>query len=221
MDPAPLIIIADDHPLFRSALSQAILSSLDSVQLLEACDIATLQTCVQQHPFASLILLDLHMPGAHGFSGLIHLSAHHPEIPVIVVSAHASNDIIRRALDHGASGYLPKSSSIEDIKAAINAVLAGQLSLPACYDNSSTCSNQDELNIAEVLSTLTPQQFRVATMLAQGLLNKQIAYELNITEATVKAHATEIFRKLGVQSRTQAVLAISQLDVMVPGNDQL
>jgi DNA-binding NarL/FixJ family response regulator len=221
MDSAPLIIIADDHPLFRGALSQAINSSLDSVQLVEACDIATLQTCVQQHLFASLILLDLHMPGAHGFSGLIHLSAHHPEIPVIVVSAHSGNDIIHRALDHGASGYLPKSSSMEEIKQAINAVLEGRLSLPDCYDSSSAASNQEELNIAGVLSTLTPQQFRVATMLAQGLLNKQIAYELTITEATVKAHATEIFRKLGVHSRTQAVLAISQLDVMVPGNDQL
>ncbi len=216
MTSTPIIIIADDHPLFRSALSQAVNASLNSSHIETAHDIASLQQAAEQHPLANLILLDLHMPGAHGFSGLIHLSAHHPEIPVIVVSAHSSNDIIRRAMDHGASGYLPKSSSMQDIKEAINQVLAGHLWLPSDYDPNIAGSSEDELNIANILSTLTPQQFRVATMLAQGLLNKQIAYELTVTEATVKAHVTEIFRKLGVHSRTQAVLAIGKLDVQPP-----
>lgn len=218
---APTIIIADDHPLFRSALAQSIQSSLTTVHIVEAADINSLQTCVEQHPFARLILLDLHMPGAHGFSGLIHLSAHHPEIPVMVVSAHATNDIIRRAMDHGACGFLPKSSSMPDIIQAINAVLAGNLWLPAGYQQQTPGSSPEEFKVADILATLTPQQFRVATLLAQGLLNKQIAYELNVTEATVKAHVTEIFRKLGVHTRTQVVLAIGQLDVNQPGNDQL
>jgi DNA-binding NarL/FixJ family response regulator len=221
MESAPTIIIADDHPLFREALSQAINASIDNVLIKEAQDIASLQLAVEQHPNTSLILMDLHMPGAHGFSGLIHLSAHFPEIPVIVVSAHESNEIIHRAIDHGASGYLPKSSSLHQITSAVKEVLAGAVWLPDTFDKDAAGSSNQEMNIAKVMSTLTPQQFRVATMLAQGLLNKQIAYELNITEATIKAHITEIFRKLGVQSRTQAVLAIGQLDVLAPGNDEM
>jgi DNA-binding NarL/FixJ family response regulator len=221
MEPTPTIIVADDHPLFREALSQAISTNLPGMGIEHAHDIASLQYCVEHCPSAILILMDLHMPGAHGFSGLIHLSAHHPEIPVVVVSAHESNNIIRRAMDHGASGFLPKSSSMEKISTAINQVLAGDLCFPAGFDSSSAGSSEEEMGIANILSTLTPQQYRVATMLAQGLLNKQIAYELNVTEATIKAHATEIFRKLGVHSRTQAVLAISQLDVQPPGGEEL
>ena len=210
------IIIADDHPLFRNALKNAISSQQANINFVEAHDIATLQVIVEKNHQASLILLDLHMPGAHGFSGLIHLSAHHPEIPVIVVSANENPDIIRRAIDHGAAGFLPKSSPLESITEAIDSVLKGELWLPEDFDESILGSSEEELKIANVLSTLTPQQFRVATMLAQGLLNKQIAYELSITEATIKAHVTEIYRKLGVSSRTQAVLAISQLDVQLP-----
>jgi len=221
MESAPTIIVADDHPLFREALSQAINTSMQGVTIEHAHDIVSLQHCVEHCPHASLILLDLHMPGAHGFSGLIHLSAHHPEIPVVVVSAHESDNIIRRSMDHGASGFLPKSSSMEKITEAINQVLAGDLCFPAGFDSNSVGSSAEELDIANILSTLTPQQYRVATMIAQGLLNKQVAYELNVTEATIKAHATEIFRKLGVHSRTQAVLAISQLDVQPPGSKDL
>jgi DNA-binding NarL/FixJ family response regulator len=217
----PTIIIADDHPLFRNALSQAVNASLNPVNIETAFDISSLQSCVEEQPFTQLILLDLHMPGAYGFSGLIHLSANHPDIPVIVVSAHASSDIIRRAMDHGASGYLPKSSSMQEITDAISQVLAGNLWLPPSYDMNTQASTPEEMNIADILSTLTPQQFRVATILAQGLLNKQIAYELNVTEATIKAHVTEIFRKLGVHSRTQAALTIRKLDVQPPGDDQL
>jgi len=221
MESAPTIIVADDHPLFREALSQAISTNLPDMSIEHAHDIASLQHCVEHCPNAILILLDLHMPGAHGFSGLIHLSAHHPEIPVVVVSAHESDNIIRRAMDHGASGFLPKSSSMEKITEAINQVLAGDLCFPVGFDSSSAGSSEEEMGIANILSTLTPQQYRVATMIAQGLLNKQVAYELNVTEATIKAHATEIFRKLGVHNRTQAVLAISQLDVQPPGGEEL
>tara|TARA_R110000868_G_scaffold159_3_gene1770 strand:- start:164292 stop:164954 length:663 start_codon:yes stop_codon:yes gene_type:complete len=207
------IIIADDHPLFRSALKTAITGQLPLYNIVEAQDIDSLQASVETTPDVVLILLDIQMPGAHGFSGLIHLSAYHPTIPVIVVSAHETPEIIARAMSHGAAGFLPKSSPLESIGGAIHAVLEGQLWLPDDFDESVLSQCDEELKVASVISTLTPKQFRVATMLAQGLLNKQIAYELNITEATVKAHVTEIFRKLGVNSRTQAVLAISQLDV--------
>jgi len=221
MESAPTIIVADDHPLFREALSQAINANLPNATIEHAQDIVSLQHCVEHCPHANLILLDLHMPGAHGFSGLIHLSAHYPEIPVVVVSAHESNNMIHRAMDHGASGFLPKSSSMQNITEAISQVLAGDLCFPAGFDSNSAGSSDEEMDIANVLSTLTPQQYRVATMIAQGLLNKQVAYELNVTEATIKAHATEIFRKLGVHSRTQAVLAIGQLDVQPPGGEEL
>lgn len=206
-------LIADDHPLFRGALRQAIADVFQHCSIVEAEDIDSLQCQMETNPLPCLVLLDLHMPGAHGFSGLIFLNAHFPQVPVIMVSAHDSPEIIHRALDHGAAGFLPKSSHPDVIANAISSVLAGNLWKPEGYDSTATGSSSEEQNIAAVMASLTPQQFRVASMLAQGLLNKQIAYELNVTEATVKAHLTEIFRKLGVHSRTQAVLAISHLDV--------
>ncbi|MBR9910465.1 MAG: response regulator transcription factor [Gammaproteobacteria bacterium] len=208
----PCIIIADDHPLFRSALCGTLQRELNEPQLIEAADFNSLQTAVEAHKTANLILLDLHMPGAEGFSALVFLTAHYAHIPVMVVSAMEEPDIIRRAMDHGACGFLPKSASIEDMTAALTAALAGNLWLPAGIDDT-PAANEAELNIAESLARLTPQQFRVAAMVNQGLLNKQIAYELNVTEATIKAHMTEIFRKLGVHSRTQAVLAMAQLAI--------
>jgi len=211
-------LIADDHPLFRTALKQALGGLFDRCEIAEAEDISSLQQQLDTAIKPSLVLLDLHMPGAHGFSGLIYLSGHFPQIPVIMVSAHDSPEVIRRAFDHGAAGFLSKSSEPELIANAISSVLAGNIWKPSNYDPSIAGSSSEEQSIANVLASLTPQQFRVAGMLAQGLLNKQIAYELNVTEATVKAHLTEIFRKLGVHSRTQAVLAIGQLDVKVESN---
>lgn len=213
------VIIADDHPLFRTALVDTIRKLYPECAMVEAHDIQSLQTVLETHYACDLILLDLHMPGAHGFSGLIHLTARHAEIPVVIVSAHEDLDIIKRAMDHGAAAYLPKSSSVDSIQAAISAVLSGERWVPATIDLNAADSNSEELQLASVLSTLTPKQFRVATMLSEGLLNKQIAYELSITEATVKAHVTEIFKKLRVQSRTQAVLLLGQLDVQAPQKD--
>jgi DNA-binding NarL/FixJ family response regulator len=211
------IIVADDHPLFRAALKETIHKILPHCELVEAQDINSLQQAVSDAGDADLILLDLHMPGAHGFSGLIYLSAHHSELPVAIVSAHETPEIMYRALDYGAAGFLPKSSSIETIADAINSILAGERWLPPGMDINAQHENSEERQLASALSSLTPQQFRVASMLSEGLLNKQIAYELTITEATVKAHVTEIFKKLGVHSRTQTVLLMSKLDVQPPG----
>jgi len=209
------VIIADDHPLFRTALKETISQIFPAATLYEASNISTLQQCVIDHNDVDLILLDLHMPGAHGFSGLIHLSSHHSDIPVVIISAHETPDIMHRAIQHGAAGFLPKSCPVEMIAEAINAILQGDIWLPGGIETLAE-KNEEEMAVANALSALTPQQFRVATMLAEGLLNKQIAYDLNVTEATIKAHLTEIFKKLGVNSRTQAVLAISQLDVQAP-----
>ncbi len=208
----PCIIIADDHPLFRSALSATLQRELSQPQLIEAEDFNSLQQCVDGNSNANLILLDLHMPGAEGFSSLVFLTAHYPQIPVMIVSAHEEPEIIRRAMDHGASGFLPKSASLEAMTDALLTVLRGNTWLPEGLTDE-PAAGEVELNIAEALASLTPQQFKVASMVSQGLLNKQIAYELHVTEATIKAHMTEIFRKLGVHSRTQAAVAIGQLAV--------
>lgn len=206
------IIIADDHPLFRTALSGTLKSISPQAEIVESEDLPSLQACVEDHDQASMILLDLHMPGADGFSALIFLTAHYAHIPVIVVSAHDEPEIMRRALDYGASGFLPKSSSTEDMKDALNTVLNGGIWAPEGLSQARVVGN-DEQSVADALALLTPQQFRVASMVTQGLLNKQIAYELEVTEATVKAHMTEIFKKLGVHSRTQVALALSQLSI--------
>lgn len=207
------IIIADDHPLFRTALKTNLEQSFSGATIREAEDIASLQALIEDDGDIDLILLDLNMPGAHGFSGLIQLQAHHPEIPVMIISAAETTEIMCRAIDHGAAGFLPKSSDTSNIASATAAILAGDRWLPAGVSYKAA-PDEGEQQVAKAIGSLTPQQFRVATLLVQGLLNKQIAYELSVTEATIKAHITEIFRKLGVHSRTQAVLAINQLDVL-------
>ncbi|WP_226662839.1 response regulator transcription factor [Microbulbifer aggregans] len=212
-------IIADDHPLFRGALRQSIAQTFPDAEIFEASDLQSLQDCVAAHPDCDLLLLDLHMPGAHGFSGLIFLAGQYPQLPVMVVSANEKPEVMCRAIDYGACGFLPKSAPVDQMGEALRQVLSGEIWLPQeiaeRYNAGDT--GDSESGVADVIATLTPQQFRVATMLAEGLLNKQIAYEMQVTEATVKAHLTALFRKLEVNSRTQAVLALSSLDVEQPG----
>ncbi|GAB2190979.1 response regulator transcription factor [Sessilibacter sp. MAH2] len=212
------VIIADDHPLFRMALKNTIERLFPETNIREAEDFNSLAELLQAEGQRSqLLLLDLQMPGCEGFSALIYVLTHFSHIPVVVVSAHSEPEIIRRSMDHGAAGFLPKSADLNDMGEAINTVLAGGLWQPDIGDGPQTISDQEQ-SIADSLSKLTQQQFRVASMVYQGLLNKQIAAELNITEATVKAHMTEIFKKLGVNSRTQVVLALGQLAVKPPVN---
>lgn len=211
------IIIADDHPLFRTALKGTLLTHIPNAVITEAGDLTSLQACIESNDKADLILLDLHMPGAEGFSSIIFINAHYPHIPIIIISAHEESDIIRRAIDHGASGFLPKSSSAEDIYQAIDEVLKGNVWIPEHVSNQQGIAD-DELNAADAIASLTPKQFRVGSMVSQGLLNKQIAFELNVTEATVKAHMTEVFRKLGVHSRTQVVMTFGQLAINPANN---
>ncbi len=217
----PTILIAEDHPLFRVALCQTLASQLDDPLLLEAEDFPALQQSLEKNQNIDLVLLDLHIPGAEGFSALIYITAYYSHLPVMIVSAHEEPEIIRRAIDHGATGFLPKGAPVADMTEALTRVLRGELWIPANIGNKGA-TNSAELDIADAMASLTPQQFKVAVMVNQGLLNKQIAYELKITEATVKAHMTEIFRKLGVHSRTQVAVALSQLGVS-PANstDQL
>lgn len=207
-------IVADDHPLFRNAISQVLQTMGGEQEIVEAQDMASLQIKLSDHPDTDLVLLDLHMPGAHGFSALAYVQGHCGKMPVLVVSANEKTDIIQRALEFGARGFLPKSSSVTTILEAIQTVLQGDIWLPPAHTGSRGLTlNQSEQQLMAGIASLTPQQYLVLTMLAEGLLNKQIAYELDVTEATIKAHMTAIFRKLGVRSRTQAVLAIGKLNL--------
>jgi len=162
-----------------------------------------------------LLLLDLTMPGGTGLSGLVTLKALQPALPIIIVSATDDAATIRHAVELGASGFISKSASMEAIGEAVHAVLAGDIWTPSDIDLDQAHDPEIETLINKI-RTLTPQQTRVLTMLAEGLLNKQIAYELNVSEATVKAHVSAVLQKLGVDSRTQAVILLSRI-----GNDAL
>jgi DNA-binding NarL/FixJ family response regulator len=210
------ILIADDHPLFRSALSQVISQLYPQATLHEAANVAELQQRVEAHREIKLLLLDLHMPGAQGYSALSWFTGHYPGTPVIMISANSHPDTVRRAIDHGAAGFLAKSTEVSDMAACIERVMAGERGLHPGLDAAGSGASLQSLDVAEALASLTPQQFRVVSMLSEGLLNKQIAYELEVKEATIKAHMTEIFRKLGVHSRTQAVLALGSLAIEPP-----
>ncbi len=206
-------VIADDHPLFREALSQLIGGDPLRAEVSHADNVASLHDLVEHEGAPDILLLDLHMPGATGFSALSWFVGNYPDKPVVVISANTHPDTVRRAIDHGAAAFLSKSSPTDAIGDCLQRVLAGERGLHPGLAAGDQGASLQALDVAEALASLTPQQFRVTSMLVEGLLNKQIAYELNVKEATIKAHMTEIFRKLGVQSRTQAVLAIGNLTV--------
>ena len=211
MQTSHTIIVADDHPLFRAALMQSLGSQVSAAKVLEAETLQQLEDQIQTD--IDLVLLDLHMPGASGFSGLIYLRTHFPSVPVVVVSGNEQASVIHRAMHFGASGFIPKSSSMSTIAQAIQLVLDGGQWVPDDVPEADQQVDAQDSQFADQLASLTPQQFKVMVMLTEGLLNKQIAYELNVSEATIKAHATAIFRKLDVRNRTQAVIAIGQLDL--------
>lgn len=210
------ILIADDHPLFRSALQQALTLGLGpEVRLVEAASIGELEACLAEKGDWDLVLLDLNMPGAYGFSGLVLLRGQYPQIPVVMISAQEEAAVVARAREFGASGFIPKSSPLETLQQAVRQVLDGDAWWPP--QSSAAASVSAEAKAASAgLASLTPQQFRVLTMVCDGLLNKQIAFELNVSEATIKAHVTAIFRKLGVRTRTQAALLLQQME-SIPG----
>ena len=214
------VLIADDHPLFRDALQRAVLAALPDATVHTADSVPALFALIETMPEADLLLMDLHMPGARGYSALAHIRGQYPGLPTIVVSGHEEAQVARRALAHGASAYIPKSAAVDDIVEAVRAVLDGDVWLPHQLMGGTVELKADEADVAARVASLTPQQFRVLNMIAEGLLNKQIAYDLGVSEATVKAHMTAIMRKLGVSNRTQVALAASHLDVekeAIPG----
>ena len=204
------LVIADDHPLFRGALRGAVMSAVAAATVEEAGSFEELTRLLEQDSEVDLVLLDLTMPGISGFSGLIYLRAQYPDVPVAIVSATDDNETIRRSLDFGASGFIPKRLGVDTLRDAFTKILAGDVWIPADVDLSAA-TDPETARLRDRLVTLTPQQVRVLMMLSQGLLNKQIAYELGVSEATIKAHVSAILQKLGVESRTQAVIMASRI----------
>lgn len=211
------IVVADDHPLFRDALCNAIEVQLADANILVASNFAEVEKSISANPDIDLLLLDLNMPGADGYSGLMRLRSEYPALPILMVSASDDTKTITRLIDLGANGFIPKSSSLDQIRHALDEVLAGNVWLPPGF----TPDRDEQDEVGEILAqiaSLTPQQNRVLHMLADGLLNKQIAFTLNVSEATVKAHVSAVLQKLRVDSRTQAVICLSkaQRDISNP-----
>jgi DNA-binding NarL/FixJ family response regulator len=203
-------VIADDHPLFRGALRQALLGIDDRSRILEVGDFEGTKALIAGSEEIDLVLLDLSMPGVSGLSGLVALRGMDASLPIVIVSAHDDAATIRRALELGASGFISKSASMDQIRSAVRRVLDGEIAKPPGVE----LGEEGDPEIGDLIArlrTLTPQQTRVLSMLAEGLLNKQIAFELHVSEATVKAHVSAILQKLGVDSRTQAVIRLSRI----------
>ncbi len=191
-------LIADDHPMVREALASALAQAFAGASIATAGSLPQVQAALERDPETDALLLDLDMPGMDGFTGLGLLRSSHPTVPIIVVSAAREAAIVRSAYEFGASAYIDKSASLDDIAGTVRAVLEGEIFMPP-----------DALPVdsfAQRAAQLTPQQWRVLALMVQGDQNKQIAYKLGVGEATVKAHVTVILRKLGVRSRTQAVI---------------
>ncbi|UOB74293.1 response regulator transcription factor [Pseudoalteromonas sp. APM04] len=206
-------LIADDHPLFREALKGALSAKFEGLKVFESSDFdSTLQVLSEQEDL-DILLLDLHMPGNGDLYGLIRIREEYPSLPIAVVSGSEDVNIVSKVMGYGAMGFIPKSSSSDDIANAINQILEGDTWLPKELKNKVAEIEGEDREIAAQVASLTPQQYRVLQYLHEGLLNKQIAYELHISEATVKAHITAIFRKLGVYNRTQAVLIAAKLQL--------
>lgn len=204
-------LVADDHPLFQDALSMALSQGFSGCEIAKTDGLASTINHLKQDDDLDLLLLDLNMPGSHGFYGLIQVREKFPDVPVVVISASEDNEVIARTLALGASGFIPKSTSGNEMAKAISEVLEGEQWVPA--DFTMPQQSQEDIELAARINDLTEQQFNVLIELKEGHLNKQIAFGMEISEATVKAHVTAILRKLGVNNRTQAVILASKLDI--------
>jgi DNA-binding NarL/FixJ family response regulator len=209
------LLIADDHPLYRDALKGALSVSLQDLKLLETDDLPTTIEVLEQTDI-DLLLLDLHMPGSNDLFGLLHILKLYPDLPVAVVSGTEDPLIISKIVGVGALGFIPKTASSAEIGEAIKAILGGDVWLPESVSEQIEDIDEEFSALADNVASLTPSQYKVLCYMREGLLNKQIGYNLDIAEATVKAHVTAIFRKLGINNRTQAVLIASQLELEPP-----
>jgi DNA-binding NarL/FixJ family response regulator len=206
-------LIIDDHPLFREALRSALHLVYPDAETVEARLVEHALALLQEGGAFDLALLDLSIPDVQGFEGLLTIRTRYPRLPVVVVSGHEDPRIVSETLSYGAAGFIPKSARKDDLARAIRDVMEGEVYVPETLaEQPADASREDRAELVRRIATLTPQQMRVLGMLRQGLLNKQIAFELQVGETTVKAHVSEILRKLHVYSRTQAVIEVSRLE---------
>ncbi|KAA0876398.1 response regulator [Nitrincola tapanii] len=214
------ILIADDHPLFREAITHVIRSHFEGSELIETEDLESTLSQAQSDDEIDLILLDLNMPGMQGLNGLITLRNEAPTIPVVIVSAEDDKQIVLQAITCGAVGFISKSSPRAQMTEALQQILNGNVYLPPDIIRQSTQDTRHKRRNAsgapevpsELLMSLTRRQLLVLERMVKGESNKQIAYNLNIAETTVKAHVSAILSKLGVHNRVQAILAASDID---------
>lgn len=207
-------LISDDHPLYREALIAALRPLFDDVEIVQSDSLDSTLNALRHNADFNLVLLDLNMPGCDNFYGLIRVSQDFPQVPVAVVSASDSMEVVTKVMSLGARGFIPKATATRTIAEALKQIMDGHTWLPdgVVVDTDSYCPAKD---LAKLVGELTPKQFQVLKLLQNGLLNKQIAYDLSITEATVKAHISAVFRKFDVNTRTQAVLLLKDLDIPI------
>jgi len=205
--------VADDHPLFRNAILGVIKTHYPDSLVSQSMNLDDTIRDLEKNDETDLLLLDLHMPGSTDLFGLIMVREKFPSIPVAIISAAEEPSTVSRAMGHGASGYIPKSCSPQQIQLAIGAILDGNRWVPKDFESCLTPLDNEEKDLAAKLATLTPQQYRVLCFLREGWLNKQIGFEMGVTEATIKAHITAIFRKLGISNRTQAAIMLGKLSL--------
>ena len=206
-------LIADDHPLFREALISALVPLFESSEFIQSDSLDSTLEALLNNQDIDLVLLDLHMPGCENFYGVIRVSEDYPNTPVAVISASDSVEIISHVMSFGAKGFISKSAPSKKIAKALVSIMNGNSWLPDGMREKLSAVGHEELGIAQKVAELTPKQFQVLKLIQEGLLNKQIAFDLSITEATVKAHISAIFRKLNVNTRTQAVLLLKKLEL--------
>jgi len=203
------VLIVDDHPLFREALSNILAQAFSDYEIVEANSPDDAKSKVNDD--FDLILLDLMMPGVNGYNALLSLRNKAPSVPIMIVSASEDSETILGTAKYGALGFIPKSASKEVMAKAINKVLDGGSYWPDDLLERQSQQQSQSYDDDNALAALSKGESRVLELLVEGKMNKQIAYELDIKETTVKAHITSILRKLKVHSRTQAVLAATNL----------
>ncbi len=204
------VLIADDHPLVRDGLRTVISVAFDAAELFEAASLEETIAIIEREGDFDLVMLDINMPGATGVSGLATLRQRFPALPVVIVSAATDRGLVSAALAAGASGFIPKSLKRGAIVDALKQVLAGEIYVPEDVGLDDG-PDEEERDIQRRIDQLTPQQKVVLGLLVEGKLNKQIAYELDVSMTTVKAHVSAILTKLRVFSRTQAVILVNKV----------
>lgn len=213
------ILLADDHPMYRDALRGALMLNIGNINWLETSDLNETVSMLHENE-VDLLLFDLHMPGSTDLFGLIHIRKLFPEIPAAVVSGIEDVGIVSKVMNTGALGFIPKTTCASDVAKAVATILEGEVWVPEKMPSDVTDFDEAFVKLADSVSSLTPAQYKVLCFMRDGLLNKQIAYELDIAVATVKAHVTAVFKKLGINNRTQAVLIASQLQLEPPPSVQ-